>query len=1083
MRKLILILILFPCVLKAQSILKGTVKGKDGGPLQGANITIIPLSEASEKTTSPRKNSEKEGNGTLAGHGTKQITTDSRGVFSLPLYSGRYRFTIRHVSHLQLDQVITIDGDKDMTFILSNDERQLQEVTISTGYQKLPKERATGSFSIVDRKLINRTVSRDLLSRIVDVVPGLTLNSRAKTGESGLTIRGRSTISAGADPLIVVDNFPYEGSLDNINPNDVESITVLKDAAAASIWGARSGNGVIVVTTKKGMYNQKLSISLNNNLTLSAKPDLYYQPVMSSQDYILVERLLFSRGFYTSTENSVNRLALSPVVELLIAGRDKTITPGQMESAISALGNNDVRNDYERYLLQRPVSQQYSLGLSGGSERQLYSLSVGYDRGSQALKGNSSSRLSINGSSSLQLIPKKLEVSTALYYTRSIGINPNPGSGLTVSSAVPLYPYTRLADDEGNPLVVTRQLRQSYASGSVGRGLLNWEYIPLSDYLGNDFSSSLVDYRFDAGLKYSILQGLDISALYRYGRTDGLIRNLQEMNTYYTRDLINRFTQIAVSGAVTYPVPMGGILDQAINSRSENNLRFQADYQRSFSAEHEINVLAGYEVREQESLSVQNRFYGYDTEHATLRGVDYINTYKSSVNPGTLLMIPFADGETQLTDRYLSYYFNGSYSYKRRYAASISSRLDRSNLFGVRSNQKGVPLYSAGLSWAISDEDFYHLSFLPYLKLRLSYGYNGNIDKSLSAYTTASYSASAPLTQQPYATIINPPNPELRWERVKISNIGLDFAGPGGRFSGTIEYYVKKGIDLIGSSSVLFSTGIATFNGNTAATSGSGVDFNLQTRILTGVVKWTNNLIVSYAQDRITKYDRPLSVNSYLSGGQPLVGRSLFAIYAYPWAGLDAQTGNPQGYLQGELSQDYAKILSSTTPESMLYMGNGRPTVTGSFRNTFSYKGLSFSFNISYKLGYYFRRSSVNYATVLGAQGGHGDFALRWQKPGDELTTDVPSMPLSNNVNRNNFYANSAVLVEKGDHFRLQDLALNYELPMGIKKKLALSSLQVYAYAANLGFLYRANKLGIDPDNMISGPSPRSYSFGIRAGL
>ncbi|RZS95782.1 TonB-dependent receptor plug domain-containing protein [Cecembia calidifontis] len=219
----------------------------------------------------------------------------------------------------------------------------LSEVEIvSTGYQQLPKERATESFVQVENELISRRITTNLIDRLEDITPGLRFN---RTGTDPINIRGRDTLFANNRPLVIIDNFPYDGPLENINPNDVESITVLRDAAAASIWGARAGNGVIVINTKRGGFNTPVTVSITSNISTTDRQDAFYRPLMGTQDYISIERDLFNRGFYAGTENSIVRAPLSPVIETLIDARDGRITQQQADNIIEGFSMMDVRND------------------------------------------------------------------------------------------------------------------------------------------------------------------------------------------------------------------------------------------------------------------------------------------------------------------------------------------------------------------------------------------------------------------------------------------------------------------------------------------------------------------------------------------------------------------------------------------------------------------------------------------------------------------------------------------------------------------------------------------------------------------
>jgi hypothetical protein len=199
--------------------------------------------------------------------------------------------------------------------------------------------------------------------------------------------------------------------------------------------------------------------------------------------------------------------------------------------------------------------------------------------------------------------------------------------------------------------------------------------------------------------------------------------------------------------------------------------------------------------------------------------------------------------------------------------------------------------------------------------------------------------------------------------------------------------------------------------------------------------------------------------------------------------GLDGQ-GNPQGWLNGHVSEDYGSITNSSDLSNLLYKGPANPTVFGSVRNDFGWKRWGLSFNIVYKLGYYFRRSSINYYNLFqGSSPGHPDYKRRWQYPGDEQRTYVPSLIYPADASRDLFYTNSEPLVEKGDHIRLQDIELSYKLQKKVLSRLPVQSIRFYLYANNIGLLWKANHQGIDPDNISDMPNPRTLALGIKLGF
>ena len=1054
-RYLFLLLFFTGPAVKAQraTVLHGQVTGRNHMPLSGAQITVE--------------------------HSEAHALSDGYGYFHLTLPPGTYQLQTTFVGYEPWTHTLRLPSTDTLRVVMEPKALQIDEVIVSTGYQDLPRERATGSFVKVDNALLNRSVSTDILSRLRDVTPGLSFNHVGTT----FSIRGQSTLQSNAEPLIVVDGFPYNQPIENINPNDVESITVLKDAAAASIWGARAGNGVLVITTKKGAYNRPLKLAFNANVNVGARPDLYYQSRISSADYIATEQQLFSQGYYTSRENSDSHLALSPVVELLIARRDGKLSAADAAQQIASLGQYDVRDDVSRYLYRPSVNQQYSLGLTGGSELQRYQFSAGLDRNLDNQTGNSFRRVTLNAGNTWSMLDRKLEFSAAVYLTQNRREQNNPGS-LTWSNGQRLYPYARLADDQGNPLAITRDYRLGFLGTALQQGLLDWQYRPLEELNLADNATTTAEYRINTGLRYKILPGLSAQVLYLYDRTLSYGRNQQESGTYTARNLINRYTQRSTAGVLTRPVPLGGLLDLSNATVVNHDLRGQLSYDLA-KGEHQLSAIAGYEIQSLRSRGNGYRFYGYDSEHATGKPVDQTNSYTFFDNPSNGGGVPYNNYETDATDHYISWYGNAAYTYRQRYTVSGSARLDRSNLFEVNANQKGVPLWSAGLAWELSREGFYHLAALPYLKLRGTFGYNGNINKSLSAYTTASYyNGSDQSTLLPYARIVNPPNPELRWERIGNLNLGLDFATKGRRLSGTFEYFVKNAKDLIGSTAYAPSTGITVFTGNAAATQGSGFDLSLESHNLTGRLGWTTNFLVSHISEKVTDYDQKSSASLYLLNGNygfyPLQGKPLFAIYSDRWAGLDPQTGDPMGYLNGVPSKNYSAVINATTPETMVYNGPSRPQVFGALRNTFSYGPLSVSANMSYSLGYFFRRPSIRYGTDNGLGSQHGDYALRWQKPGDEAFTQVPAVPATGLTARDELYTYAEVLVEKGDHVRLQDVQLSYAPNGRHSRFLREHPVQFYLYAANLGILWKATKTGLDPDYPTSTPAPTTIAGGIQ---
>ncbi len=961
----------------------------------------------------------------------------------------------------------------------------LDEVSVvNTGYQTLPKERSTGSFTVIDNKTINRSIGTNILDRLDGVSSGLIFNPALGGNSSKISIHGRSTIFAKADPLIVLDGFPYEGTIDQINPADIESINLLKDAAASSIWGARSGNGVIVISTKRGGQNRKLNIGASSTLTIGSKPDLYYRDQMSSSDLIDLEQYLFSRGAYNFLFDNAYS-AVSEAVEIFNQRKLGKLNSIDSASKINNLKNQDVRSDIVQYLFKPKVQQQYQLNFSGGSDNHAFYLSGGYDKNLDNAVSNAFDRITLNASNTFFLLKNRLQISGDISYvssTTNIGNSYNP-----------LSSYDKIVDDLGNslPVVFSAQgLRNSYVD-TVGNGkLLDWHYRP-KDELKSNFESRNDQVRYKFGINYKIIPSLNVSVNYQLlnERIDDQLNNNQ--NSFYTRDLINQFSYIN-GNIVNRVIPTGDILTENLRKVSSKIFRGQINYEKVFSAVHEINAIAGYEGSDARNFINQQTYYGYDDDtRINANGtINPLNSYKwyYGTNSSTISTSPNLYSTTSINQ---SFYFNASYIFKQRYILSGSARRDESNLFGVKTNQKGVPLWSAGLAWSVDHEGFFRINWLSKLKLRSTYGINGNIDNTLSAYfTTISNGSTQNLFGHPASNVRNPPNPSLRWEKIKTLNLGIDFALNQNRISGSIDWYVKKSIDLIGNNQIAAQSGILQFKGNGANLATRGVDFLFNSRNLTSSLKWNTNFLFSYNADKVTSYNIKQSSNLNIISGNtqnPLEGYPYYAIFSFPSAGLDSR-GAPQGYLNGIISKDYARIRSTLDPSQIKFHGSASPKYFGSVINTFEFKNFELSVNITYKFDYYFRRTSVfaggNYGSAPFLNYRLAEFENRWKNPGDELKTKIPALIYPSNLAQYSFFENSEDLIENGDHIRLQDVRLSYNLKsLGTASKI-FKSATIFLYARNLGVVWKKTSFSIDPDARSTGiPAVFNGSFGVNLNL
>jgi TonB-linked SusC/RagA family outer membrane protein len=1051
------------------SDIRGKITDSTGAPLSGAFVQV---------------------------EGTRlMVTTDENGDFLLRGINSDATLVVSFIGYTT--RRIVLDGRTPISVDLKVSNRELSQVTVAynNGFQKISAERATGSFSFVDNKLFNREVSPDVLSRLDGIVPGLIFNKNtisSATGNYDINIQGHSTLFSNDQPLVVVDNLPYYGNLQNLNPNDVESITVLKDAAAASIWGVQSGNGVIVVTTKRGRKNQKMRVNFNTNVTVGDKPDLHYSPnFLDANDNINITQTLFNQGYYDAYLAAPYYL-VSSAVDILAQERAGTISSTDAINQLNVLRTQDVRNDLSKYFYQKSIAQQYALNVQGGGSDNDYFASIGFDNDRSNQVGNTNNRLSLN--TNYNYYPMKgLQVSLGVNYIQSTTQTNSPLGNMSQ-----LDPYTKLADAKGNPLPISTDYQPAYKDSLTQTGFLNWQYKPLAEIgLANNITKQ-IENRINVGIKDSFLYGLSVELHYQYEKASITTNDNFSDSTYYARNLINTYTQ-GSAGSYTYPIPIGGILQTSNGTLTSNELRGQLNYNHNWNGKHDLTAIAGAELSQTVNESSNSVAYGYNQSVLNnVPSIDYADYFTLSPGGYSSNRIPNNSSFGKTTNNFVSYFSNAAYTYRGTYTLSASGRIDHSNLFGVNTNQKAVPLFSTGLAWIINRESFYHVAWLPILRPRVTYGYTANINTSATAVATISQSTNSTFTGQNYANIANPGNPELRWEKNRKINFGLDYGLKNNVLSGSIDYYVKKSINLFGSSPLAPSTGLTSFFGNTAGTSGHGIDVALNSQnIIRRRFSWTTNFILSHSVDKVTNYQVIASPSSYISNGSgnsgtivPKVGAPIFGVYSYRFAGLTHDTGDPMGYVGKSTSTDYTAIINNTSVDSMYYDGPSRPRFFGSLRNTFSYQRFSVSFNIQYELQYCFLRSSMSDVNGigLGLGGGNSDYAKRWQKPGDELHTDVPSMGYAPfDPNRETFYKYSSALVDKGDNVRLKDISLAYDLDKTQWKASPFRQLRLYIYVNNLGILWRANKDHLDPDTYTLAtnpfPQPRTFAFGVNAGF
>lgn len=1025
--------------------------------------------------------------------GAINTKTDNTGSFEFHVSGKNATVTASHVGFSTRQLLLSLPFEGALTITLSPYNQQLEEVIISTGFEDIPLERATGSFEKIDNTLLNRSVSMDILSRIENVTTGIhfdrnsyNFNAEGRPSQHNIFVHGISTVRLNANaPLIILDNFPYEGDINNINPNDIESITVLKDAAAASIWGAKAGNGVIVITSKRSKFEQPISIQVNSTVNLTKKPDLYYRQIITSSDYIDLEQYLFAQGFYNSMENSRSRPALSPVVDILIQERDGLLSAEEARRQIDSHRSHDVRHDMLRHMYREAVHQQYALNLSGGSKIHGFQAGVTYDNALATRVGDKNDRFSIRLQNSLKPTEKLQFNSNIRWASRRDETSENQGFYTNNGFKIP---YVSFFDADGNSIPMPLDYRMGFLDTAGNGKLLDWHFWPLREVANAPNSADRREIMLAVDGVYQMRSWLNVETHYQFAENLSSNSTAFDLDNYHTRNQINRGTEI-IDGNMIFHFPFGGMLHQSTMRSSSQQGRVQLRASENWKTMHEIHALFGVDVQQQRLNSDGYSAYGYDEGLLTYaNNVNHNVRYPIYANLGSTEMIAYPIRDFRETlHRYASLYGNASYTYLSKLTATISGRQDASNLFGVRANERWTPLWSMGIAWTITNEDFLKNDWLEYLKLRGTYGVSGNVDNSMSALTTIRYTNNPSFigVNFPAAYLGSAPNPLLRWEKVKTFNLGVDFRMISNRISGSIDWYEKRTADLLGNYPLDPTTGVYEMIMNVANTKGRGMDIRLNTHNIRGRFNWSTNMLFSYNNNWVTQtYGRYLGPTSFVSSRflSSMAGTLAYPAYSYKWGGLDPQTGEPLGMINGELSKDYRTITSAETQlDDLRFHGSSRPLYFGSVINSIAYKNISLSLSLGYKLGYFFRRTGIDYNGLLNNGNGHRDFYDRWQNPGDENTTHVPAFTYPINTRASTFYLNSEVLIEKGDHIRINDIRIDYDF-VRIPYR-SVGNLKLFCYASNLGIIWSANKQGIDPTVLNGIPRPPSIAIGVNLKL
>lgn len=950
---------------------------------------------------------------------------------------------------------------------LKPDAIALEDVVV-TGYQTISKERSTGSFAKVERKTLELVRNNDLKSMLEGQVAGYT------NGQ----IRGITTMNAISQPMVVIDGFPVENTtfdkkgivenMPDLNPEDIENITFLKDASAASIYGARAANGVIVITTRKAKEGKT---EIEASATLTVTPYNYYNGYNTNSADIVDMQREWARG--NADLNAGGAAAAMKIdqirndgaypsagVDALLKLYTGEITQSQADAILNDLASRGYRytDQVKEYTKRSPFYQQYNIRLGKTTNKNTFNGSATYWRNSYEDINSNDSKLSINLSNTVKITN---------WLTADAGVYLKYGEGKTqtysaLSPGFSYLPYDELVSADGSYVTSVDQNKEEYRNNIEKYGMHSELITPMEELnyrikKSKDFSS-----RAYGKLKFDLTSWLNYDVMFQYENSFTDANMLGNKESQYARALINNFTSLSAYNTLVYNIPNGNTYYVENYKTTAYNFRHQVNLNRTFAQKHNVIFLLGNEVRSTKLSYDDHSYYGYDPQLLTWANIDAkaLSAGVSGINGRRSLSSTSVSSE--LINRFVSIYSNLGYTYDNKYVLSGSIRWDRSNLWGSNIKDQNKPLWSVGASWLINNEKFFNIDKINQLKLRASYGVGGNIGRNTAPYLVAQYFNDTFNGAGTAGFIKTPPNKDIRWEKTTTTNIGLDIAAFNNRISGTIEYYYKYSVDLLANINGSPTQGLSyiTLTANNGKMVNSGVEFTLRGDIIQSKnFSWNATLLYAYNKNTVKHIAiEPTSIDMMYGfpDSYPTVGEPYSAIYAYKWAGLD-KNGNPQVYdAKGEITTG---PISDSDVDALVYSGTTMPAHSGTFSTVFSYKNFDLSAMLVLEAGHKLRDyniPSINMTSGFISETSK-EIVNRWREPGDELKTDVPRLMYNDmdgyNTHRSSLYAYSDKFVYNASNIRLHNISLAYRIPKSVCEKMKMGGIKVRFNVENVAVI------------------------------
>lgn len=986
---------------------------------------------------------------------------------------------------------------------LEEDNYKIEDVYV-TGYETIANNKAVGSYDKIDAKDLKIDPSMSIEQIIQGKLAGVqvTNNSGMVGARQKTRVRGTTTLFGNQEPVWVVDGviqydpLPFSASeldilpsgdmvkdfignaISWLNPNDIQDITVLKDASATALYGVKAANGVIVIATKRGEKGRPISVSYTGSMGISSKVTYDKMSLMNSKERMAVSYEIYDRG--------IKSTAATPAIgfnEALAKYESREYTVDQFNARLRYL--ETLNTDWFDLLFTNPISHNHNIGISGGSETTTYRSSFGYSETKGTAKGND--RNSFTGSAALTYSPiKKLTFGVSLNISRSNtfayynGVDPFSYASKT-SRVIPAY------DENGE-----------YYRYLVGSNKFNYLYE--LEHTGSKNTANT--YNASVNVNYDILRGLKFTSSYSVSSTSVngesyMDERSHKMSAKRGYDYGEAQTGDGSNRVESSKYPVGGqfLFDNVTSYNYSWNSQLQ--YSKTIGL-HSFNAMVGYQVSSTKSGGYSDELWGYMPDKG--RKFTILPDY-TTASDGVVIYIPREAPKTKILDRVtnsVGIYGSLGYSYESRYVLSASVRSDASNKFGQDTRNRFNPIWAAGGRWNVAEEKWMrNQNIISNLSIRFSYGYQGNIADNIGPNLLAKYAPGVydKVTGNNLLELVSLPYADLDWEKTQSINLGADFGLFNKHVMFSVNFYYKNTQDLIISKTLPHEYGIATMPMNGGSLENKGIDFSFNLMpIRTENILWS--VTFNFARNFNKLKETTVKNQTWEMAANGSVNREGYPIsgfWAFDYIGLNPNDGYPNFNLDYPAGEDPI----ATPSVYMKYMGEMEPTINSGFNTSFRYKRVTINAGFTLMLGGY-KFLAPAYSDVSGAPSEYTNLPKelvdRWTP--DNKDAVIPGIPMGKinggsdlgivlpgqtvGTNRYHMYNNSQVRVANASMFKCNNLSISYTLPEKLVNSIHVKNISLNASVSNPFRIKSKDFKGVDPE-VATGLQPitRAYNFGI----